>query len=562
MKTVAMICTAALLIAALVLVTPGIARANAGAGDTPLARADARDTPVAGAAAPAATITLKGQLSFSFSGKLADVWGYVDPATQREYALVCAEAPLEGVKIVDVTDPTSPVQISEARGLSGFDVKVWQNYMYVTHSGAGAGGRVFDLTDPTSPVWVAAIESSHNMFIDDRGYLYQVYVGSPPRFRIKDLNSSPLAPPILWQENLLDPHDAWVEGTTLYAFYGYQGTRIYDVTDPSAPVYIGKAFDNTFHHSGMPTADGRYLYVCHELNVGNEDDITVWNIEDPANPVQIPGASIVDTTSTVHNLYIIGDYAYVSYYASGFRVYDVSDPEHPTLADEWDTSALTGDGYKGAFGVYPFTPSGTIYITDMENGLYLFGFSGLVTAVTFASFDAGWQPDGVHLEWSIGAANDLGTFNIYRSSIADAGFVKVARIDGAAFNWIDPDVERGTTYYYRIGAVDRDGEFFSQTQRIDVPQAAFALYPNHPNPFNPSTTIPFELSDPGHVILAIYDARGRHIRTLIDEARGAGRGKAVWDGLDARGSKAASGVYFARLSAGTRTHSLRMVLLK
>lgn len=71
--------------------------------------------------------------------------------------------------------------------------------------------------------------------------------------------------------------------------------------------------------------------------------------------------------------------------------------------------------------------------------------------------------------------------------------------------------------------------------------------PNLPNPFNPRTTIRFELQDPARVRLVLVDARGRQVGVLVDGVRDAGPGEVVWDGRDAKGSRVASGVYRARL---------------
>ena len=85
---------------------------------------------------------------------------------------------------------------------------------------------------------------------------------------------------------------------------------------------------------------------------------------------------------------------------------------------------------------------------------------------------------------------------------------------------------------------------------------------NHPNPFNPSTTISFSLSTPSHVSLRIYDASGRYIRTLIDEPCDAGRHEERWDGRDESGRELSSGIYFCRIEAGALSETRKMVLLR
>jgi flagellar hook assembly protein FlgD len=85
---------------------------------------------------------------------------------------------------------------------------------------------------------------------------------------------------------------------------------------------------------------------------------------------------------------------------------------------------------------------------------------------------------------------------------------------------------------------------------------------NHPNPFNPSTTVSFSLSSPSHASLKIYDASGRFVRTLLDEQCSAGTHEKNWDGRDESGREVSSGVYFCRIAAGDFTETRKMVLLR
>jgi len=95
----------------------------------------------------------------------------------------------------------------------------------------------------------------------------------------------------------------------------------------------------------------------------------------------------------------------------------------------------------------------------------------------------------------------------------------------------------------------------------DLPRVA-ALHQNRPNPFNPSTSIGFDLPQESTALLTIRTADGRVVRTLIDGRVTAGRRQIVWDGRDDHGRRAASGVYFYKLSAGAYQASRRLVLLK
>jgi hypothetical protein len=90
-----------------------------------------------------------------------------------------------------------------------------------------------------------------------------------------------------------------------------------------------------------------------------------------------------------------------------------------------------------------------------------------------------------------------------------------------------------------------------------------AMFQNHPNPFNPITTITFDVATPGVVTIRIFDVSGRLVRTVTDGFRPQGRHSEVWDGRDDRGNAVHSGIYFYRMDApGFRSPTKKMLLLK
>jgi hypothetical protein len=100
---------------------------------------------------------------------------------------------------------------------------------------------------------------------------------------------------------------------------------------------------------------------------------------------------------------------------------------------------------------------------------------------------------------------------------------------------------------------------------MEIPEATggtLALNQNHPNPFNPSTTISFHLPEESHVTLSVFNAEGRRIRTLVDGVLRGGYRQSMWDGADSRGNPVASGVYFYSLKAGGKILTKKMVLVR
>lgn len=297
-----------------------------------------------------------------------DVWGYVDRQSYREYALIGSG----GLVVVDVTDPAQPRQAAHLTTVPWFDIKTWQNYACTVNGGPNGLGAVIDLSNPEAPQQVGTFPSSHNIFIDDRGILY----AEIPGLHIYDLRPDPTEPRLLWRSKDNDGHDAAVIGSRLFDFHGYSGTNIYDITDPAMPQLLGAINDPAiqYHHSGWTDKTGRYLFICDELSQHPNPDVTIWDIADPGNPQKV--GSIADSVNTVHNLYIIGDIAFVAYYTAGFRVYDVSQPAQPEMVAGYVTIAPGHRGFNGNFGVYPFAASGTLYVSDVQSGLYLFSFTG------------------------------------------------------------------------------------------------------------------------------------------------------------------------------------------
>jgi len=85
---------------------------------------------------------------------------------------------------------------------------------------------------------------------------------------------------------------------------------------------------------------------------------------------------------------------------------------------------------------------------------------------------------------------------------------------------------------------------------------------NFPNPFNPSTTIEYELPEHSDVLLTIYDIAGREVQTLVSKAQPVGSYKASWNGTNQDGKQVAGGMYFARLQAGEYSSVVKMVYLR
>ncbi|UCH82983.1 MAG: T9SS type A sorting domain-containing protein [Candidatus Latescibacterota bacterium] len=323
-------------------------------------------------------IGLLGHLDIPSSAYNTDVWGWVDPETLKEYALVGNNA--TGLHIVDCSNPKNPIIVSTIDTVPSFDIKTWEHYAFTVDGNygfAGADGKIIDISDPEHPVVVGTIPPGHNLFVDADGYLYVTF----PGLKMFSLRPDPTNPKLVWEKVSTQGHDVTVVGDRLYDFHGYDGTFIYDIFNHRHPVLIGAIPYGgiTFHHSGWTSSDEKFLFVNDEMAEHPSPDIAVFDISRPALPIKV--AAIADSSATAHNSYRIGNFLHVSYYTAGYRVYDITDPTNPVMADEFDTTPLVGEGiFKGAWGCYPFSPSGCIFINDRPDGFFVFSFGADVTA--------------------------------------------------------------------------------------------------------------------------------------------------------------------------------------
>ena len=90
----------------------------------------------------------------------------------------------------------------------------------------------------------------------------------------------------------------------------------------------------------------------------------------------------------------------------------------------------------------------------------------------------------------------------------------------------------------------------------------FSLGHNYPNPFNPSTTIPFTISSPGLAAVTIYDVNGRQIKQIVNENFKPGFYSRVWDGKNSNGIPVSRGVYYYGLRTKTFNSFKKMILIK
>jgi len=348
---------------------------------------------------------------------VTDIWGWTDPKTGTEYAVVGRS---DGIAFVDVSDPTVPVYVGElpqteaARVNTWGDVKVYDNHAFAVADNAGNHGmQVFDLTrlrgveTDERPVTFDAdahydrVNSVHNVFINDRtGYAYLVGSsgggktcgGGLHMVNVKD----PLNP--TFEGCFTDPStgrsgpgsthdlqcvvyqgpDADYKGRELCVASNETALSIADVTDKDSTDRIETASypDHAYVHQGWFGKNQRYFYQNDELDeIQGKVEGTrtlVWDLEDLDNP-ELVNEIILGQPASDHNLYVEDRLLYESNYKAGLRILDLSDPTAPTERAHFDTKPRGPDdpGFAGSWSNYPYFENGVVVVSSIDEGLFV-----------------------------------------------------------------------------------------------------------------------------------------------------------------------------------------------
>ena len=499
------------------------------------------------------------------SAGYANIWGYVAP-DGTEYALLgCGN----GTSIISLANPSNPVQCAfiPAPNSTWRELKVWDHYAYVATDVTGNGLQIIDLSQlPTTATLVNTLNTyfnnCHDLLIDD-GFCYTVGGDGSGGMRILDLSNPVIPVQTAYYTASGYIHDIYIWNDTVVASCGSsQEYHLINVSNKFNPQLISasQSLPGIYAHSGWMTEDKRYFFGTEEFNVR---DMTVWDLQDRNSWDLIVSSWGLNNNSIIHNLYILGNYAHISYYTSGYVVLDITDPTNPQIAGQYDTYPQNNSGnYDGAWGVYPFLPSGNTIVSDMSTGLYVLHFDGMVP-VELSSFTAEVANQNVTLKWSTSSEKNNQGFEIQRRG--EAEFYTIGFVEGngtsteiSNYAFTDNNLQLGT-YYYRLKQIDFDGSSeFSNEVMVEVTTPySFTLNQNYPNPFNPSTNIKFNIPTSSYVNLSVYNLVGEKVGEIVNEILPAGKHNFSFDA-----GNLPSGIYIAKLSAGNFNESIKMTLLK
>ena len=353
-----------------------------------------------------------------------DVWGFLDLNTEREYALVGL---VNGVSVVDVTDPADPYEVGHVAGSPSDwrDLKVlqvydeaagrWRSHAYASTE-ATDSIAVIDLTGLPNEVALAGKRTdnttSHNIYISNVEYATNTPVSGWPAPLLQVLGSNrrfgafrsyslgdPGEPQLAGQSPAGSPERYTHDATSMLVedgraagcadaagpceiLFDFSETSIdlWDLSDQANPRLLSSARydpptpEAQYVHSGWWSEDRRYLFVQDEFDEyfgGLNTTLRVFDLADLSAPV-LATVWTGPTEAIDHNGYVRGNRYYMSNYTRGFTVLDITEPEAPREVGHFDTHPQSdASSFDGAWGVYPFLPSGAVLVSDFGGGLYV-----------------------------------------------------------------------------------------------------------------------------------------------------------------------------------------------
>jgi choice-of-anchor B domain-containing protein len=329
--------------------------------------------------------------------KYNGIWGWHDGAG-NEYALVGAAS---GTYFIDITNPANPVQRDYVAGRKNNciwrEIKTYGNYCYMVSDDASPNSlQIVDLSYLPDSVHVVyddddIVERVHTIFIeDDKLYCGSVHGGSTGTSSMAVFSLANPAQPTLIRRlnqdfslNGNSVHDMFVKNDTIYASCGYDGLYIFKLDAANHFQFLNSVttyIDQGYNHSSALDVTGQYLYFMDEVPDGM--DVKVLDVSNFSNLTVVDNFHSNDN-ATPHNPFVKDNLLYISYYQDGLQVFDISNPSSPVLAGFFDTywqnpaGVYPSPAYAGAWGAYPWLPSGNIIVSDMQNGLFVLDASGI-----------------------------------------------------------------------------------------------------------------------------------------------------------------------------------------
>jgi choice-of-anchor B domain-containing protein len=414
-------------------------------------------------------------------GSGSDLWGWTDPLTGREYALMGRST---GTSFVDITNPEAPVYLGNlpphSVASTWRSIKTYGNYAFIVSEAVGHGMQVFDLTQlrnvASPPVTFAetahynGFSRAHTLALNEQtGFAYAAGSQDTCSGGLHMVNvQNPLAPTFAGCVS----QDGYTHESQCVVYHGpdaaHQGREIcfnanedtltiVDVTNKNAPVQLSRTTyaGSGYTHQGWLTDDHAQFLLDDELDeqhFGGNSRTYIWNLSDLDAPT-VSGVYSGPTISIDHNLYTRGRYTYESNYRSGLRILDAADAASASLNEVafFDIFPINDDpSFNGAWGNYPYFKSGTVIVSGIEQGLFV-----LRPNLPHRSFidDASFFVRQQYKDF-LNRAPDTGGLSYWTREItrcgSDENCIKHQRVAVSAAFFVEQEFQRTGSFIYRF----------------------------------------------------------------------------------------------------------------
>jgi choice-of-anchor B domain-containing protein len=366
-----------------------------------------------------------------------DIWGHIDLNTGKEYAIIGLS---NAISVVDVSEPESPVIVGSIRGqaTSWRDIKVWQYfdsnanrwqaYAYATADNVSEGLSIINLSGLPQSISLVTRQtldaSAHNVYISNVDYgLNIALTGTEPLLHVAGSNRSngafrtysllnPESLSLQYQMAGASRNDYTHDASSLLITDSRAQTDCVNATDIGCNVLLDfnentlRIWDHSianravelsssnyplaeYTHSGWWTEDKQFVIVHDELDEQRHNINTTLNIFEISRLTQpsLVGTWTGPTRAIDHNGFVRGNHYFMSNYERGMTVLDITQAASPSQIGFFDTYPVSNNAaFNGAWGVYPFLPSGIILVSDINSGLFVLRDDTLATNTNSVAF--------------------------------------------------------------------------------------------------------------------------------------------------------------------------------
>jgi len=516
-----------------------------------------------------------------------------DISVQGNYAYFAAADWDGGFGILNISDPTNPF-LENLYNPTGwfhpFDVTVAGNYAWVGDPAGTAEVHLFDISDPANPIEIESYITPGGLYdifaVDSLVYISD---GTAGLQILENLLYSVPGGNVTWQ-----PQNSGTINILLSACFVDQNTG-WAVGEGGTILKTGDGGQNWQSQTSGTSANLNAIYTTDASTawaVG--DGGIILNTTDGGQNWQNQSSGTSEFLSSVYFInattgWVVGDYGTVLKTSNGGSTwqpqnsgatYGLASVDFVDASNGWCVVADVGMVLKTTNGGNSWQTIST-------------GSQNLLTSLDFVNANVGWvvgtfgeiqkTTDGGN-SWQ----NQTGVFPpdwLYSVCFLNEDTGWTVGFDGK----VQKTIDGGQTWESQISgtpyqlnsvcfvdethgwAVGENGTIIKAASTVtdikdnlkhpDLPDE-FVLHPNYPNPFNPTTTIGFNLPRPGDVRLTVFNVLGQEVRELANGFYPAGKHEVIWDGTNSTGAKTASGIYFYALQAGGTRMVKKMVFGK